>query len=47
MHEISGGPHWHEPAAGNRAGFGKFRRLKTPYDVFMSPKTYQLSVISA
>ena len=35
MHEISGGPHWHEPAAGNRAGFGKFRRLKTPYDVFM------------
>ena len=35
MHEISGRTHWHEPAAGNRAGFGKFRRVKTPYDLFI------------
>jgi mannose-6-phosphate isomerase-like protein (cupin superfamily) len=34
MHDISGS-HWHEPAAGKRAGFGKFGRPKTPYDLFM------------
>jgi hypothetical protein len=34
MHDVSG-THWHEPAAGKRAGFGKFRRPKTPYDLFM------------
>jgi len=35
MHEISGRTHWHEPAADTRAGFGKFRRVKTAYDQFM------------
>lgn len=35
MHEVTGRTHWHEPAAGNRAGFGKFRRVRTPYDLFM------------
>jgi quercetin dioxygenase-like cupin family protein len=27
--------HWHEPKAGQRAGFGKWGRVKTPYDEFM------------
>src|SRR6266571_4706236 len=35
MHEIAGKVHWHEPAGGRRAGFGKFGRPKTPYDLFM------------
>ncbi len=35
MHEVPGRTHWHEPTAGNRAGLGKFRRVKTPYDLFM------------
>src|ERR1700739_1080699 len=35
MHEIAGKVHWHEPSAGGRAGFGKFGRPKTPYDLFM------------
>ena len=35
MHDVSGQTHWHEPAAGQRAGFGKFGRPKTPYDLFM------------
>src|SRR5262245_23492865 len=35
MHDVPGQVHWHEPAAGQRAGFGKFGRPKTPYDVFM------------
>ncbi len=35
MHEVTGRTHWHEPAAGSRAGFGKFRRVTTPYDLFM------------
>ena len=35
MHEIAGQVHWHEPTAGKRAGFGKFGRPKTPYDLFM------------
>jgi quercetin dioxygenase-like cupin family protein len=35
MHEIAGKLHWHEPAAGSRAGFGKFGRPKMPYDLFM------------
>src|SRR6202162_6442711 len=34
MHDVPGS-HWHEPAAGKRAGFGKFGRPKTPYDLFM------------
>ena len=35
MHEVTGRTHWHEPTAGKRAGFGKFGRPKTPYDLFM------------
>ncbi len=35
MHEITGQVHWHEPAGFKRAGFGKFNRPKTPYDLFM------------
>ena len=27
--------HWHEPKGYERAGFGKFRKLPTPYDAFM------------
>src|SRR5262247_2013268 len=34
MHDVPGS-HWHEPTAGRRAGFGKFRRPKSPYDLFM------------
>src|SRR6201988_3954156 len=34
MHDVPGG-HWHEPTAGKRAGFGKFKRPSTPYDLFM------------
>ena len=34
MHDVPGS-HWHEPAGGKRAGFGKFGRPKTPYDLFM------------
>ena len=35
MHELTGRTHWHEPTGQNRAGFGKFGRPKTPYDLFM------------
>ena len=35
MHDITGQVHWHEPTGGKRAGFGKFGRPKTPYDLFM------------
>jgi quercetin dioxygenase-like cupin family protein len=28
-------PHWHEPKAGENAGFGKFPRPSMPYDKFM------------
>ena len=35
MHEITGQVHWHEPSGCKRAGFGKFDRPKTPYDLFM------------
>src|SRR5260370_2909559 len=35
MHEITGQVHWHEPSGFKRAGFGKFGRPKTPYDLFM------------
>src|SRR5262249_33620787 len=34
MHDVPGS-HWHEPTAGRRAGFGKFGRPMTPYDLFM------------
>jgi mannose-6-phosphate isomerase-like protein (cupin superfamily) len=35
MHDVSANVHWHEPKSGQRAGFGKFGRPKTPYDLFM------------
>ncbi len=35
MHDVPGQVHWHEPTGGKRAGFGKFGRPKTPYDIFM------------
>ena len=35
MHDVASKVHWHEPAGGKRAGFGKWGRVKTPYDVFM------------
>jgi mannose-6-phosphate isomerase-like protein (cupin superfamily) len=35
MHDVPGQVHWHEPVGGKRAGFGKFGRPKTPYDIFM------------
>ena len=36
MHDLVGrDSHWHEPSGDNRAGFGKFERPKSPYDVFM------------
>ena len=35
MHDVPGQTHWHEPTGGQRAGFGKFGRPKTPYDNFM------------
>jgi mannose-6-phosphate isomerase-like protein (cupin superfamily) len=36
MHDVTGRlKHWHEPKAGQRAGFGKWGRVKTPYDEFM------------
>ena len=34
MHDITGS-HWHEPKAGENAGFGKFQRKPMPYDTFM------------
>ena len=34
-HEAPGVTHWHEPAGNKRAGFGKFKRPSTPYDLFM------------
>jgi quercetin dioxygenase-like cupin family protein len=35
MHDATGEVHWHEPAGYKRAGYGKFDRPKTPYDLFM------------
>jgi quercetin dioxygenase-like cupin family protein len=35
MHELTGETHWHEPAAGQRAGYGRFARPAMPYDRFM------------
>ncbi len=34
-HDAAGMTHWHEPGAGQRAGFGVFKRPKTAYDSFM------------
>ena len=35
MHDTPDGTHWHEPKAGENAGFGKFKRQPLPYDRFM------------
>ena len=35
MHDSTDQPHWHEPKAGENAGFGKFTRKPMPYDSFM------------
>src|SRR5260221_2821289 len=35
MHDNTDQPHWHEPKAGENAGFGKFTRKPMPYDSFM------------
>src|SRR5258706_3191738 len=35
MHETVKDAHWHEPKAGENAGFGAFKRPKLPYDRFM------------
>jgi len=35
MHDITDQGHWHEPKAGENAGFGKFARKPMPYDSFM------------
>jgi quercetin dioxygenase-like cupin family protein len=34
-HDAPEQPHWHEPKAGESAGFGKFKRKPMPYDSFM------------
>lgn len=34
-HDEAEGVHWHEPKAGENAGFGKFGRPAMPYDKFM------------
>jgi quercetin dioxygenase-like cupin family protein len=35
MHDTPDQTHWHEPKAGENAGFGKFLRKPMPYDSFM------------
>ena len=35
MHDTPDQSHWHEPKAGENAGFGTFKRKPLPYDVFM------------
>jgi quercetin dioxygenase-like cupin family protein len=35
MHDTTDQSHWHEPKAGENAGFGTFKRKPLPYDVFM------------
>ena len=35
MHDTPDDVHWHEPQAGENAGFGKFKRQPLPYDRFM------------
>ncbi|HEX2727950.1 MAG TPA: hypothetical protein VHN20_19170, partial [Beijerinckiaceae bacterium] len=34
-HDAPGQSHWHEPKAGENAGFGTFKRKPMPYDSFM------------
>jgi mannose-6-phosphate isomerase-like protein (cupin superfamily) len=35
MHDTPESTHWHEPKAGENAGFGTFKRKPMPYDSFM------------
>jgi quercetin dioxygenase-like cupin family protein len=35
MHDTPNATHWHEPKAGEKAGYGKFKRKPLPYDLFM------------
>src|SRR5581483_227879 len=35
MHDTPHETHWHEPKAGENAGFGTFKRKPMPYDTFM------------
>jgi quercetin dioxygenase-like cupin family protein len=35
MHDTPDQVHWHEPKAGENAGYGKFQRKPMPYDTFM------------
>ena len=35
MHDTPNEIHWHEPKAGENAGYGKFKRKALPYDLFM------------
>src|ERR1700733_3722736 len=35
MHDTPDGVHWHEPTAGENAGYGQFKRQPLPYDRFM------------
>src|SRR5437764_14563559 len=35
MHDTPDQVHWHEPTAGENAGYGKFKRAPMPYDRFM------------
>src|SRR6202158_2677754 len=35
MHDTPDQTHWHEPKAGENAGFGAFKRPQMPYDRFM------------
>ena len=35
MHDSADQVHWHEPKAGENAGFGSFARKPMPYDSFM------------
>ena len=34
-HDANDMTHWHEPKAGENAGFGNFKRPQMPYDRFM------------
>jgi quercetin dioxygenase-like cupin family protein len=34
-HDVDGQSHWHEPGANQKAGYGKFKRPPTRYDLFM------------
>ena len=35
MHDVTDRTHWHEPKAGENAGFGKYKRPPMPYDRFI------------